>query len=271
MTAIESSHNSDTPAVVPVLDLMIGQIVLAQAGNRDSYLPVHSRLTHSSRPLDVAQAIFNQTGCDCLYLADIDSFAGANPNWKVYNDLLDRGFGLWVDADWTAGDRCQEIADRIDKLDRLKVILSSETISTADQFSKFETLIQNNIQPIFSLDKKGDSIITQPGEMAQCDPLELVRMAYDRGVRDLIVLDLELVGTLAGVSDSNGLAPLIQQINCELPDVRITTGGGVRDVADVQALLDAGCQHVLVASAIHDCKLTPDDITELKTKLRTSP
>ena len=75
--------------VIPVLDLMIGQIVLAQSGNRDEYRPVHSRLTGSSQPSDVAQAIFNQTGCNQLYLADIDSFAGAAPNWRVYQELLD--------------------------------------------------------------------------------------------------------------------------------------------------------------------------------------
>ena len=61
--------------VIPVLDLMIGQVVLAQGGSRDEYRPVHSRLTGSSQPLDVAQAIFNQTGCNWLYVADIDSFA----------------------------------------------------------------------------------------------------------------------------------------------------------------------------------------------------
>jgi len=75
--------------VIPVLDLMIGQVVLAQGGNRDEYRPVHSRLTGSSQPLDVAQAIFNQTGCNWLYVADIDSFAGAAPNWQVYQQFSD--------------------------------------------------------------------------------------------------------------------------------------------------------------------------------------
>ena len=247
-------------SVIPVLDLMIGQIVLAQSGNRDAYLPVHSRLTHSSRPLDVAQAIFNQTSCDCLYLADIDSFAGANPNWNAYNELLERGFGLWVDADWVQGDRCQQIAKRITQPDNMRVILSSETMATVDQFAKLETLALSGVEPIFSLDKKGDAIITQPGELADCTALELVRLAYDRGIRSLIVLDLEAVGTNSGVSESQNLLPLIQEIKSELNDIELISGGGVRGPSDIQAFLDAGCQHVLVASAIHDCKLTPDDV-----------
>ncbi len=258
------ANQREIAPVIPVLDLMIGQIVLAQSGNRDAYLPVHSRLTSSSRPSEVAQAIFNQTSCDCLYLADIDSFAGANPNWAVYNELLDRGFGLWVDADWTNGTRCQQIVEKISQRDNLRVILSSETIANVDQFSKFDALIESGIQPIFSLDKKGDSIITQPGELSDCTALELVRLAYDRGVKNLIVLDLESVGTHCGFADSQGLLPLIQEIKSELPDIQLISGGGVRDSIDIQTLLDAGCQHVLVASAIHDCKLTPDDVTDFK-------
>jgi phosphoribosylformimino-5-aminoimidazole carboxamide ribotide isomerase len=254
-------------AVVPVLDLMIGQVVLAQAGNRDAYLPVHSRLTHSSRPSDVALAIFNQTGCDWLYLADIDSFAGANPNWLVYNELINRGFGIWVDADWIHDDRCFQITEKIDQPEKLSVILSSETLSSLQQLATFEELIAKKIEPIFSLDQKGGSIITRPGELTDTQPLELVRMAYDRGVRQFIALDLDSVGTMSGFSGGDhGVGALIQEISDELNDACVISGGGVCDASDIQALLDLGCDHVLVASAIHDCKLTPDDVTQLNRK-----
>ena len=162
--------------VIPVLDLMIGQIVLAQGGNRDKYRPVHSRLTSSSQPLDVAQAIFNQTGCNWLYVADIDSFAGAAPNWGVYQQLLERGFGLWIDADWLTNDRYTQIADRL-PLTRLKVIVSSETLSSVEQFSVFETLIKNDISVVFSLDKKGDAVISQTCSLAEWTPTDLVHLS----------------------------------------------------------------------------------------------
>jgi len=84
--------------IIPVLDLMIGQIVLAEGGNRDQYRPVDTKLTRSPQPLDVARAMFQQTGCDWVCLADIDSFSGAAPAWHVYGQLLEAGFGVWVDA-----------------------------------------------------------------------------------------------------------------------------------------------------------------------------
>jgi phosphoribosylformimino-5-aminoimidazole carboxamide ribotide isomerase len=255
-----------TQAVVPVLDLMIGQIVLAAGGNRDEYRPVHSKLTSSSVPVDVAKSMFYQTGCDCLYLADIDSFAGAEPNWKVYNELLDVGFGLWIDANWMDKKRSGEIARQIKTRDRLKVIVSSETMAKPDQFSVFGELVDAGITPIFSLDKKGESIITQPGELSQLTPFDLVQSAYNQGVRDFIVLDLSSVGTMSGIAGEHdaGLQPLLREIAHELPDVNLTSGGGVRSAEDAQHLLSAGCQHVLVASAIHECRFTPDDVTRLR-------
>ena len=250
--------------VIPVIDLMISQVVLAAQGDRETYQPVHSKLTHSSQPIDVAKAIFNQTGCDVLYLADIDSFNGANPNWNVYNDLLNAGFGLWIDANWVNCDQYQKIPEKIQKRERLKIILSSETLANFSDMDLFTNLIELNIVPIFSLDKKSGELVAQPGNLANATSLELIQHAFAKGVRELILLDLESVGTMTGGSNSEDeFGLLIQEIRQELPEINITLGGGVRHANDIQALLDLGCEHVLVASAIHQCKLTPDDISNL--------
>ena len=56
---------------------------------------------------------------------------------------------------------------------------------------------------------------------------------------------------------------LLQEIAQAHPDVVLISGGGMRHDEDCQQILSAGCQHVLVASAIYDGKLTPDDIAYL--------
>jgi phosphoribosylformimino-5-aminoimidazole carboxamide ribotide isomerase len=133
-------------------------------------------------------------------------------------------------------------------------------------------LNSEGITPIFSLDKKGDSIITGAGELGEVGPLELVQQAFKQGVRQLIVLDLESVGTMKGVqTDDSVTLPLLQEISQELPELSLVSGGGIRDAADAQCLLDVGCQHVLVASAIHDCRFTPDDVARLMPFVRKCP
>lgn len=254
--------------IVPVLDLMIGQIVLAQGGNRAAYRPVQSRLTSSSQPVEVAQAMFNQTGCDWMYLADIDSFAGAAPSWHIYNQLLDRGFGLWVDANWLTDQRHQKIRSQLTNTERIKFIISSETIDSTEQFSVLRELREQGLNVIFSLDKKGDEVISREASLSQASPLELVQHACHQGVAEIIVLDLGEVGTRRGFVQDSASTGLIEEIRSEQPDLVLTSGGGVRSAEDVRQWLECGCDHVLVASAIHDCALTPDDCSRFSNRAR---
>ncbi len=249
--------------VIPVLDLMIGQIVLARGGKRDDYLPVNSKLTRSSQPLDVAKAIFQQTSCDTMYLADIDSFAGAEPNWRVFNQLLDAGFKLWIDANWLKNDRWSEIPNRIQSLDRLKVIVSTETMNSVDDLRQVASLKAHGIAPIFSLDQIGEATIAKTKELSEISPLEWVQHAVTSGIDELIILDLSKVGTSSGVEEHRPICDILYEIRNELPEIELTSGGGVRSAEDVSHFLKLGCDHVLVASAIHDCRLTPADIEAL--------
>lgn len=248
--------------IVPVLDLMIGQVVWAKGGDRGSYAPVHSSLTHSSSPIDVARSIYNQTGCDCLYLANIDSFAGAPPISGVYKELTDAGFSLWIDADWIGSLHSDELTDQILTVaqdSNIRLIFSSESMSSPDEFKIISGLCQSGANPIFSLDLRNGSVISKSSELSTTNPLDLLSTAWQAGVRDMILLDLESVGTYGGVSTET----LIREASEKFPSARLISGGGVRDHSDAQRLLTAGCQHVLVASAIFDCRFTPDDVANL--------
>ncbi len=265
-------------SIIPVMDLMIGQVVWAKGGNRDAYRPLESRLTNSSQPLEVARAIFAQTGCDWLYVADIDSFAGANPSWSVFESLTEAGFRLLIDAYWLLEQRVDEAIERFANSGNVKLIVSTETIQRAEQFSVFKKLTDAGVTPVFSLDMKGAEVIAKDPDIARLTPLELVHMASQAGVQHLIQLDLTTVGQ--GASDleprdcdpalknelndqrSNRLS-LLREIADELPEIILISGGGMRDNTDCQTILSSGCQHVLVASAIYDGKLTPDDIANL--------
>ncbi len=72
------------------------------------------------------------------------------------------------------------------------------------------------------------------------------------------MLDLADVGVASGT----GTLQLCHNIRREFPAIELIAGGGVRSVADLLALQSAGCNAALVASAIHDKRLTPDDLRE---------
>ena len=84
--------------VLPVIDLLGGQVVRGVAGRREEYRPIVSRLTSSTRPLDVARGFREHLRLDELYLADLDAIAGKRAAVDVCAALLSDGFRLWVDA-----------------------------------------------------------------------------------------------------------------------------------------------------------------------------
>src|SRR5438876_2234586 len=85
-------------SILPVIDLMHGQVVRGIAGRREEYRPIVSKIAGTAQPLDVARAFREQFGFEALYLADLDSIGGAEPASAVYRTLQDDGFELWVDA-----------------------------------------------------------------------------------------------------------------------------------------------------------------------------
>ncbi len=248
-------------AIIPVIDLMIGQVVLARDGNRERYQPIHTKLTRHSDPVTVARALFGQTGCDCLYVADLDSFEGAKPCWKIFLQLLDIGFQIWVDADWLSDDDRLDVFKSESRSKSIRPIISTEQITDENQFMRVERLCRENLQPLFSVGLRDGKLLCKCQQLSNCCPRELVRRAYGCGIRSLIWLDVASVGTNRGVDQT---LEAINEIQAEFPDLALISGGGVRNPSDAGQLLAAGCQHVLVASAIHDCKFRPDDVTRLE-------
>src|SRR5205085_9347687 len=61
------------PMLLPVIDLMQGEVVHGIAGRREEYRPIVSILAESTKPLAVARAFREEFGFNELYLADLDA------------------------------------------------------------------------------------------------------------------------------------------------------------------------------------------------------
>ena len=91
--------------LVPVIDLLRGQVVRARRGDRQSYRPIESALCRSCEPLVVARKLCDHVGSSCLYLADLDAIQGRPAQAGAVAALLDGlpSVQLWIDAGF--GDR----------------------------------------------------------------------------------------------------------------------------------------------------------------------
>ena len=82
--------------IIPVIDLLAGQVVRGIAGRRHEYRPIQSSLAPDPAPRAVARAYVEQLGVDHVYVADLDAIGGAEPAWDRYAQIADSGLRLWV-------------------------------------------------------------------------------------------------------------------------------------------------------------------------------
>lgn len=239
--------------ILPVLDLMGGQVVRGIAGRRAEYRPVVSRLTDAPTPLVVARAFRTHFGFTELYLADLDALAGAPPALDVYRQLRDDGFRLWLDA----GLRTAADAEPLLEAGVETVIAGLETVACPAALSALVERVGAE-RLVFSLDLRGGAPLARPGAWEGADACAVAAAAIAQGVRRLLVLDLQRVG----VGTGTGTEALVAQLRHEHPALEITAGGGVRGAADLHRLHAAGADHVLIASALHDGRITPAEAAQ---------
>ena len=234
--------------VLPVLDLLGGVVVRGVAGRRDEYRPLKSRLTTSTAPLDVARALRSEFDFQRLYVADLDAIVHRRPNWDVARQLVDDGFRLLVDGGVEAVEDVRNWRSL-----GCEVVIGLESSRSPTDLA---AMVAECESVTFSLDlQNGVPMLAKTATGWSRLPNEVVCQAMECGVSKLIVLDLADVGMGSGARTGS----LCRSILTEFPNVHLTSGGGVRSRADLADWRACGVQQVLVASALHDGRLMPND------------
>lgn len=240
--------------IYPVLDLLGGIVVRGVAGQRDRYAAIQSTLCDSADPLTVATTLSEQFGLQRFYLADLDAILYGQPNRDTWNQLRAAGFELLIDA----GVRDESTARQVLHSGADAVILGLETCSDPELPAR----LLNDVAPErvwFSLDLKHGQPLGDLSRWGTSSPLDIARCVLAAGIRNLIVLDLAGVGVGAGVPTLG----LCREIKEQFPQTHLVTGGGVRHRDDLWTLKRQGLDGVLIASALHNGQLTPDDLGSL--------
>jgi phosphoribosylformimino-5-aminoimidazole carboxamide ribotide isomerase len=222
------------PEIVPVIDLMHGNVVHARRGDRQAYQPLRSQLVDGCEPLAVADALLAATGARHAYIADLDAIRGHGTHDTLIARLVRRHPGVewWVDGGFADADA----AASLHRLTGATPVLGSESLRERDALAR---LAEAGIGALLSLDHRageplGERWIFEPPHWpARVIAMELARVGSEAGPA------LDLVGCL----------------RAQRADVDFIAAGGVRNAADLAALDASGVRAVLVASALHDGSL----------------
>src|SRR5262245_20495022 len=237
--------------VLGVLDLRAGRAVHARAGARKRYEPVRilagAPIGHGDAHA-VARFYREQLGLTDLYAADLDAITGRACQNALVSVLAADG-PLWLDA----GVSSLEGARHVLALGIARVIVGLETLESWDALRGMCSGVRGE-RVAFSLDLRNGQPLTR-GIEPSTGVADIAAGAVDAGARSIIVIDLARVGTGAGLD-----LELISRVREAARGVTLLAGGGVRGLADVRRLAEAGCDGVLVATALHDGRIGAADI-----------
>jgi len=232
--------------LIPVVDLLGGQVVHARKGQRSHYLPLQSSLCEGSQPEAIVGALLALHPFRTLYIADLDAIQRRGSHADAIARIRGRfpALELWVDAG--IGDE-QTLAQWIEA--RLGVpVIGSETMADAHLIAAAQELCRPR-SPILSLDFMGDSFQ---------GPAELLSRPADYWPQQILAMNLARVG-----SDLGPDLALISRLMAAAPKRKVYAAGGVRSVTDLQDLQRIGAAGALIASALHDGRLGPEQLAQV--------
>jgi phosphoribosylformimino-5-aminoimidazole carboxamide ribotide isomerase len=239
--------------VIPVIDLKGAVAVHAVRGQRERYRPLRSEIVAGSDPVQVTRAVRNALGLDELYVADLDAIAGGSAD-RATIAALAREARVMVDAGVTGVAE----AGRLLELGAARVVVGTETLADERALERLRSALPD-APLVVSLDLLDGRVLSPQPALGRLRAPEALERLARSGVREAIVLDLARVGSGAGPD-----VALVRELGDRVPELELLAGGGVRDVADLQALADAGAAGALVATALHSGAIGRDELGALR-------
>lgn len=216
---------------------MGGAVVHARRGERAQYRPIVTPLCAGAAPRDVAAGLLSLAPFRTLYVADLDAIAGRPPHVAALAELAALFDTLWLDAGLAAPPP------------QVRPVLGTEVMADFEHARRLLTRPDGSGAPagVLSLDHGPEG------------PRGPAALHEDAALwpPDVILMTLTRVGSGEGPDFAR-----LEQTLRRAQGRRIYAAGGVRHRADLDRLAKLGVAGVLLASALHDGRLSADDLAD---------
>jgi phosphoribosylformimino-5-aminoimidazole carboxamide ribotide isomerase len=231
--------------IIPVIDVLGGKVVHASGGIRSQYPVLQSVLSTHCEPLSVIADLLAWHAFSTIYIADLDAILDQQQNNALYKSLVEQFPQITFLLD--AGIHSQENWRDFVGFANIKPVIGSETLSDIAWLSEPNVRQKS----ILSLDFQHGQFLGEPTLLRQ--PTLWAEM--------VIAMNIDHIGSQSGPDFE-----LLSNLQNKALNSEIIAAGGVRSEQDLVDLASQGIARVLVASALHDGRITKQTVEKLKLK-----
>lgn len=224
--------------LVFVMDILNGVVVHAKRGERDQYKPItrFSSIVRSSDPVKIVEELKPVE----MYIADLNRLMNTGNNRAILAELSTRTKGSKIMLDYGIKGM-EDLKEAVEAELADTFVLGTETTS----LDLIAAASKRDLPVSVSVDLFNKTVLTRDKHLKR-DPLELLNELNEYPVQDVILLQLDRVGTKGGIDFEffeRAVAVSEHDILC---------GGGVKDYEALGIMETLGVKGALVATAIHD-------------------
>lgn len=232
--------------IFPAIDIINGECVRLTKGL------VENKTIYDKSPVEMAK-IYQDKGFETIHVVDLDATLGKGTNDKTL-ELIRKNIDIKIEVAGGIRDKAA-IQNKINQGFDI-IVIGTFAIKGIDEVSKFENNILDKIS--IAIDIKDNKIASHGWQQTSIDSLEnIVNIYNELPIHSFFITDVANDGMLSGLNFST-----FESIQ-KLTDKKITIGGGVKDLSDVQIGIKNGFDHMVIGKAIYENKFSLEELAKL--------
>jgi phosphoribosylformimino-5-aminoimidazole carboxamide ribotide isomerase len=232
--------------IFPAIDIINGECVRLTKGLAEN------KTIYEKSPVEMAK-IYQDKGFETIHVVDLDATLGKGNNDKTL-ELIRKNIDIKIEVAGGIRDKAA-IQNKINQGFDI-IVIGTFAIKGIDEVSKFENNILDKIS--IAIDLKDNKIASHGWQQTSTDSLESVLNIYNElPIHSFFVTDVANDGMLSGLNFST-----FESIQ-KLTEKKITFGGGVKDLSDVQIGIKNSFDHMVIGKAIYENKFSLEELVKL--------
>ena len=232
--------------IFPAIDIINGECVRLTKGLAEN------KTIYDKSPVEMAK-IYQDKGFETIHVVDLDATLGKGSNDKTL-ELIRKNIDIKIEVAGGIRDKAA-IQNKINQGFDI-IVIGTFAIKGIDEVSKFENNILDKIS--VAIDLKDNKIASHGWQQTSTESLASIVNIYNGlPIHSFFVTDVANDGMLSGLNIST-----FESIKT-LTDKKITIGGCVKDLSDVQIGIKNSFDHMVIGKAIYENKFSLDELVKL--------